>query len=68
MPGQQKGRVYRASERVFDAMIAFYGRTLKVVLRYQTATMCVALGTLLLTVFLYIYDSQGVLPGAGQRG
>ena len=35
-PKSQQGRFYQASERVFEGMIAFYGRTLKVVLRYQT--------------------------------
>ncbi len=60
--GGQKGRVYRASERGFNAMIGSYARTLKVVLRYQTATMCVALGTLLLTVFLYIEIPKGFFP------
>jgi multidrug efflux pump len=60
--GEQQGRIYRASERGFNAMIGFYARTLKVVLRYQTATMCVALGTLLLTVFLYIEIPKGFFP------
>ena len=32
-PKEQQGRFYRASERVFERMIAFYGRTFKVVLR-----------------------------------
>src|SRR3979490_1715303 len=31
-PEEQNGRFYRASERVFDSMIAFYGRTLKAIL------------------------------------
>ena len=31
-PESQKGRLYQASERVFERMIAFYGRTLKFVL------------------------------------
>jgi multidrug efflux pump len=31
------------SERVFENIIAFYGRTLKFVLRYQTITLLVAL-------------------------
>jgi multidrug efflux pump len=29
----QTGRFYRASERAFEAVIAFYGRTLQVILR-----------------------------------
>src|ERR1700691_4202940 len=32
---EQQGRVFQASERVFDRVISFYGRTLKTVLRYQ---------------------------------
>ena len=61
-PAAQQGRVYKASERVFTSMIAFYGRTLKFVLRYQTATLLVAVGTLLLTVFLYIIIPKGFFP------
>src|SRR6202023_6093 len=42
-PKEQQGRIYRASERVFEGMIAFYGRRLKFVLRFQTITLLVAL-------------------------
>ncbi|MGH9616851.1 MAG: efflux RND transporter permease subunit, partial [Acidobacteriaceae bacterium] len=58
----EQGRFYQASERVFERMIAFYGRTLKVVLEYQTITLLVALGTLVLTVFLYIVIPKGFFP------
>jgi multidrug efflux pump len=61
-PHEQQGRFYQASERVFENMIAFYGRTLKVVLRYQTLTLLVAVATLLLTVFLYIIIPKGFFP------
>jgi multidrug efflux pump len=61
-PKDQQGRIYQASERVFERMIAFYGRTLKFVLRYQTITLFVALGTLILTVFLYIVIPKGFFP------
>ncbi|MGA8620195.1 MAG: efflux RND transporter permease subunit [Candidatus Sulfotelmatobacter sp.] len=61
-PKEQQGRVYQASERVFEGMIAFYGRTLKFVLRYQTITLLVAVSTLLLTVFLYIIIPKGFFP------
>ena len=61
-PKDQQGRIYRASERIFERMIAFYGRTLKFVLRYQTITLFVALGTLILTVFLYIVIPKGFFP------
>ena len=51
-----------ASENVFERMIAFYGRTLKVVLRFQTLTLLVALATLVLTVLLYIFIPKGFFP------
>jgi multidrug efflux pump len=61
-PKEKQSRFYQASESVFDNMIAFYGRTLKFVLRFQTITLLVALGTLLLTVFLYIVIPKGFFP------
>ena len=61
-PKEQQGRIYKASERVFERMIAFYGRTLKFVLGYQTITLLVALATLLLTIFLYIIIPKGFFP------
>jgi multidrug efflux pump len=61
-PEEKQGRFYKASEHVFESMIAFYGRTLKVVLRYQTLTLLVALGTLILTIFLYIVIPKGFFP------
>jgi multidrug efflux pump len=61
-PREQQGRIYQASERAFEGMIAFYGRTLKFVLRYQTITLLVAVSTLLLTVFLYIIIPKGFFP------
>jgi multidrug efflux pump len=61
-PKEKQGRIYRASEHVFESMIAFYGRTLKFVLRFQTITLFVALATLLLTIFLYIIIPKGFFP------
>jgi len=61
-PESQQSRWYQASERAFKRMIEFYGRTLKVVLRYQTITLLVAVGTLVLTVFLYIVIPKGFFP------
>jgi multidrug efflux pump len=61
-PKEKQGRVYQFTERAFEGMIAFYGRTLKVVLRFQTITLLVAVSTLLLTVFLYIIIPKGFFP------
>jgi multidrug efflux pump len=61
-PESQQSRWYQMSERAFKWMIDFYGRTLKVVLKYQTITLLVAVGTLVLTVFLYIVIPKGFFP------
>jgi multidrug efflux pump len=61
-PPERRGRFYRVSERAFEKIIAFYGRTLKVVLRFQTITLLVAAATLVLTVFLYITVPKGFFP------
>jgi multidrug efflux pump len=61
-PAATQGRFYKASEHVFESLIGFYGRTLKVVLRFQGITLLVALGTLVLTIFLYIYIPKGFFP------
>ena len=55
-------RFYRASGRFFDRLIAAYGRTLQVVLRHQTATLFVTVGTLALTLLLYYYIPKGFFP------
>ena len=59
---EKQTRFYRWSEGMFERMIAFYGRTLKVVLRFQTITLLIALATLVLTVFLYIVIPKGFFP------
>jgi len=60
--GQKQTRFYMASERAFDSIIAFYGRTLKWVLKYQNATLLVAAATLVLTIFLYVIVPKGFFP------
>jgi multidrug efflux pump len=59
---EKQGRFFRASERAFESMIAFYGRTLKFVLQYQTITLLVAVATLILTIVLYITIPKGFFP------
>ncbi len=61
-PKAQQGRLYRWSERVFENMIAFYGRTLRVALRFQPVTLLVAVATLGLTIFLYLVIPKGFFP------
>jgi multidrug efflux pump subunit AcrB len=61
-PESQQGWFYHKSEKVFQDIIAFYGRTLRWVLRYQTITLLVAVATLILTVVLYIQIPKGFFP------
>src|SRR6202040_515093 len=56
------GRFFLASERAFDAVIAFYGRTLKWVLGWQLATLLIAVATLCLTIVLFIFIPKGFFP------
>jgi multidrug efflux pump len=60
-PSQQT-RFYRASERAFQKIIDFYDRTLTWVLRHQTATLVVAVATLVSTVLLYLVVPKGFFP------
>ncbi len=61
-PASQQTRFYKISENMFERMIAFYGRTLKKVLEYQTITLLIALATLILTIVLYIFIPKGFFP------
>jgi multidrug efflux pump len=61
-PEEKQGRFYHESGRILQKVIDFYGRTLKVVLRYQTLTLFIALGTLVLTAILYITVPKGFFP------
>ena len=53
---------YRKSEHVFNSVIAFYGRTLKFVLRFRTTTLVITAATLVGTILLYIYVPKGFFP------
>src|SRR5579864_8846065 len=61
--GEKKhGRIYRASERGFDWMLAVYRRSLGVVLRHQPLTLLVTIGTAVLSVVLYWQAPKGFFP------
>jgi multidrug efflux pump len=57
-----QGRFYKASERAFNSVIDFYGRTLRWVLGWQIATLLVAAATLVLTIFLFYVIPKGFFP------
>jgi multidrug efflux pump len=59
---EQQGRFYRAAGAVIDAMIARYGVWLTWVLKHQPLTLLVAIGTMALTVVLYLLVPKGFFP------
>ena len=62
IPDEEQGRFYRKSGEWFDRIIAGYDRMLRWVLAHQPLTLLVALGTLLLTVLLYVVIPKGFFP------
>jgi multidrug efflux pump len=58
----KESRFYKATETFYENVIAFYGRTLKFVLRHQPTTLLVTVGTLVLTLFLYVIVPKGFFP------
>jgi multidrug efflux pump len=61
-PESEQSSFYRWTEDLFNKVIDAYGRSLRWVLRYETATLLVACGTLILTVYLYIEIPKGFFP------
>ena len=59
---EQQSRLFHASQRIYDRIIEFYASTLRWVLKHQTATLLVAVGTLIMTVLLYIVVPKGFFP------
>ncbi|MGJ7471002.1 MdtB/MuxB family multidrug efflux RND transporter permease subunit [Kosakonia cowanii] len=59
---RKQNRFSRASERFFERVIAGYGRLLSRVLNHPWLTLGVALGTLVLSVMLWIFIPKGFFP------
>ncbi|HLW98490.1 MAG TPA: multidrug efflux RND transporter permease subunit [Candidatus Acidoferrales bacterium] len=58
----EQGWFYRKSEQAFEAIIRFYGWTLRFVLQFRTTTLLVTAATLVFTIMLYIYVPKGFFP------
>jgi multidrug efflux pump len=61
-PASEQSRFYHWSENIFNSVIAFYGRTLQVVLRFRFITLMVTIGTLVATILLFIIVPKGFFP------
>ncbi|MDU5838322.1 MAG: MdtB/MuxB family multidrug efflux RND transporter permease subunit, partial [Pantoea sp.] len=59
---RKQNRFSRASEAFFERLIAGYGGWLRKVLAHPWLTLSVALGTLLLTVLLWVVIPKGFFP------
>lgn len=60
--GQRHGRIYRASERIFELMLSGYRRTLAVALRHPLSVMLILAATLGLNFYLYGVVPKGFVP------
>jgi hydrophobe/amphiphile efflux-1 (HAE1) family protein len=59
---EHHGRIYRAIEWGFEAMIDGYRRLLDVVLRHQALTLGVFFATIAITAVLFVYIPKGFFP------
>lgn len=59
---ERHGRAYLASERVFDAMLSFYDRTLATVLRHRPAAMIFTAFVMAASVYLFATAPKGFIP------
>jgi HAE1 family hydrophobic/amphiphilic exporter-1 len=56
------GRFYRVTERGFDAILSFYGRTLKPVLSHPVKVLVFSILVLVATGYLFLKIPKGFLP------
>jgi multidrug efflux pump len=59
---RRRGRLYMASERLFDWILLGYQKTLAFVLRHQRSTMFVTFSTIAFTIYLYVIVPKGFFP------
>ncbi|TAK16402.1 MAG: efflux RND transporter permease subunit [Acidobacteria bacterium] len=61
-PKTRHGVVYMAIEKVFDAGLRFYGRTLSAAMRWHAVTMLIAVGLTVATVWTFRHIPLGFIP------
>jgi multidrug efflux pump len=59
---RKHGRIYRASERIFDGTLKLYRGSLGWVLRHQALTLAVTIATACLSIYLYVIAPKGFFP------
>jgi multidrug efflux pump len=58
----EHGKIYRASEKVFSALLHAYERSLTVVLRHPAVTLTTLLLTIVLNFYLFVIVPKGFFP------
>jgi HAE1 family hydrophobic/amphiphilic exporter-1 len=58
----QHGRLFNASEQVYQRVLGFYDRTLHWVMAHRRATVVFSAGVLLGTVYLFVASPKGFIP------
>jgi multidrug efflux pump len=58
----EHGKIYRASEKVFSALLHAYERSLTVVLRHPAITLVTLLLTIALNIYLFVIVPKGFFP------
>ena len=61
-PKNWKGRLYNASEWVFDSMLGGYEATLKLSMKYHRTTMILSGVILIATIYLFVIVPKGFIP------
>ena len=56
------GRIYQASDKLFQALLGAYERSLDVALRFRAVTLMVFFATLALTIYLFVIIPKGFFP------
>jgi HAE1 family hydrophobic/amphiphilic exporter-1 len=61
------GKLFQATERMFDGMLAFYERGLRLALRQRATTLVLSFIVLAATVWLFITVPKGFIPNEDQN-
>jgi multidrug efflux pump len=59
---EEHGKIYRASESVFNAILGWYERSLRVVLRHPAITLTVLGATVAVNIVLFLMVPKGFFP------
>ncbi|OPY74043.1 MAG: Multidrug resistance protein MdtB [Syntrophorhabdus sp. PtaU1.Bin058] len=64
---KKEGRFYAATEHVFEGMIRFYGRTLRLVLQHRRLALAATIIVVIISAFLFMKIPKGFLPSQDQN-